>query len=133
MGYSDKFRLKAQQIILKFTEELGKSKYYLKLDTSTYDPETGEQTDNYQENDLYIAFDESLVGLFSNKSLVTNPENELLKETKLAFIAGLDVSFEPKADDLIQPVGDTKRYRIKHVEKDMYKALYTCFVSRIPE
>lgn len=134
MDSKEEFRISAKGIIEEFAEPIGKSTiYFYDEDASVYNVETGEQTNVYNESEIYICFEQNVRGLFPINSSTINPENDFLKDTQIAYIAGLDLTEEPEANGLIKPAGETRRYKIKHFERDMYKALYICYISKTPE
>lgn len=126
--YGPKFRLKAQEIIKKFTQEQGKGKLIHVLDTG-YDPEEGEIiSPSTAEEEVYIAFSD-----IDNSYGASDYGAEYLRENMLAMIAGDDLAVIPKAGDYVQRPGSTKKHKIIAAPTDMYGAMYSCHVVRKAE
>lgn len=124
------FRTKASEIITKFATENGLSTYY-DVTSRAYTTETGVVVDTLTSQTLYIAFDDIALELFKTG----NPaafDPEYLKDHMVALIAGDDITVTPKENGLITPAGGTGKHRITNVATDMYKAMYTCYITRKP-
>jgi len=135
----DKFRAVAQKIILKFSEELGKSTLKSKVEAEEseapdYNPSTGLVTQVYADVSLYMASDAISMLLANIGTSSGGFEPQYLREHRVIYISGLDLdellASPPKTDDLIIFAGETQPRRIDQVDTDQYKALYTCYVEK---
>lgn len=135
MTQGEKFRAAAQKIVHKFGKELGYSTLHViqEPQEDDYDETTGVLTPVYIDVPLYACTDEIAIGsiILGNRHIAMDPN--YTRDSKLVYIAGLDVTAAPKEDDLFTPAGDTERYRIIDVASDMYGSAYLCQTSRWAE
>jgi len=130
MTPGQRFRIKAKEIIEKFAKENGKSSLFVPI--PSYDPTTGVVTAPETEHQAYMVFDDMAASMIKTSAAVA-ADPELLKENRVVLVAGMDLLIEPEAGHIIKPAGDLKRYKIRELEHDMYKALYILYVARKPE
>ena len=119
-----KFQAKAQEIIAKFSEELGLGKI-IRVTGETYDTTTGVYTPTTDETEAYIAFDE-----IKEEYQTSEFGAEYIKNTMLALIAGADLTSPVEIGDYIQRPGSAETHKVIFAPTDQYGALYSCHITR---
>lgn len=135
MTKGDKFKAAAQKIIRKFSEELGQSTLYFleeDLDESDYDTETGIYTPDLTPHLAYMAFDEIWMGeaILGNRFIALDPG--YVKDNRVAYVAGADLTVVPFDGCLVTPAGETGKHKVNYVIPDQYGALYAMFITKVP-
>jgi hypothetical protein len=131
MGFSETFGSLAHNLILKFTEEVGKSTFKSIVSVG-YNAETGTVTPVYEADELiYVAFT-NLDETIESVSATTSEEPNIVSNVRKAYIAGSDTAFIPKKDDLILAADNGLTYKIDDLTTDMYSACYTLTISLVP-
>lgn len=131
MNLDTKLKNASQRVIYNFAKLIGTSTFRT-LISKDYDTDTGVVTPVYVDPnlDLFIAFDNIDENQESiSKSTVEDPN--VLEVTRICFIAGIDVTADPKEGDLVIAADDGKSYEVVDVSTDMYRALFTCELSLI--
>jgi len=126
MTFASKFQLSAQRVVQKFAKELGTSTFK-SLESSDYNTDTGVVTDTFTTplESVYIAFD-MMTDKFVKVTETSAEETGIPSDSRVAFIAGLDLVAVPKKDDRIIAADNGLTYRIEDIQSDMYSALYEC-------
>lgn len=127
MTLGSEFREAAQEMIYEFAFENGLCTYRHKTGES-YDASTGVHTPVYQDEQYYIVFDEIDSGLYSSGA---SYDADYINSHMLAMIAGADLELDVSDEDLI--VSEGKTFKVTYWETDMYEALYSIHVPRLPE
>jgi len=110
----------AQDLTEEFSAEIGLSTIRRQTGTA-YDPDTGVHTPTYSNSTAYMVFEDIQSEEVQNMAYMNEHEQ--------CTVAGDDLTFVPKKDDLIVKP-DTTPHRVVHVGTDQFGAAYVMHIER---
>lgn len=125
------FKKAAQDVIHEFAEDIGKSTFKSFL-SSSYDAEAGEVVSTFADpsEEVHVAFSKIKAEDFKIRMSAAE-EPSVTQTSRVAYIAGDDISYTPKKLDEIIAADDGNTYRVTTVNADMYGALYRCIIDLV--